>query len=170
MTSSKLFPRSPDWYYLSYKWIAVSEHFQERGQRATWRYSWKQVLGRWCQKPQEVCKSERSYLFIPATQEGPKKSPLKRQGMKGLPPPDFCVLLDLQEELPAVTSLAGSYTRVGEDLLHLGSKPLVWLVCWKMMSNPAHLERLGGAPSYQLFPFAFDVIALEGCSASVFYC
>lgn len=104
-----------------------------------------------------VCKSERVFIH-PSKLKGPKKSPLKRQGNERSAS-DFCVLLDLQEELP-VTSLAGSYTRVGEDL-HLGSKPLVWLVCWKMMSNPAHLERLGGAPSYQLFPFAFDVIALE---------
>lgn len=71
------------------------------------------------------------------------------------------MLLDLQEELP-VTSLAGSCTRVGEDL-HLGAKLLVWLVCWKTMSNSAHPGRLGGAPSFQLFPFAFDMIALS-CS------
>lgn len=59
--------------------------------------------------------------------------------------------------------------------------PITPLVCqgwWKftprvqaaglvsLRENPAHPGRLGGAPSYQLFPFAFDVIcpgALHSC-------
>lgn len=130
----------------------------ERGQRATWRYSWKASAWQVMSKASGgVCKSERVFIHPSQT---PGSQEVTTQETREWKVCLWFLCAPWSSRGTACNITSGSYTRVGEDL-HLGSKPLVWLVCWKMMSNPAHLERLDGAPSYQLFPFAFDVIALE---------